>query len=266
VPQTIDQPASAGSDGGGPPPIGPPRGGERPGGRRFPAPSRLQIVLTAVAVVVLATAGTVAVVTKSSTTSPANALPASQVNLMGLTNAGNRVAPDVTLTDQHGAAVSLASLRGKAVVLEFMDPHCTDICPIISQELVDAYRDLGPSASKVAFVAVNVNPYYTSRAAVATFTAEHGLDHVPTWHFLTGPVAALRTAWSSYGVTVEPRGPNLDVLHSSLMYFIDASGHERWLANPTDSKTPAGTGYLPPSQITQWGHDIAAVSRQLLPA
>jgi len=28
---------------------------------------------------------------------------------------------------------SPASLRGKVVVLRFMDPHCTDICPLVSQ-------------------------------------------------------------------------------------------------------------------------------------
>lgn len=52
-------------------------------------------------------------------------------------------APGFTLTDQDGQAMSLASLRGRAVVLEFMDPHCTDICPIVSREFIDAYRDLG---------------------------------------------------------------------------------------------------------------------------
>ena len=47
--------------------------------------------------------------------------------------------------------------RGKVVVLEFMDPHCTDIYPIVSQEFIDAYHDLGRAAGDVVFAAVNVN-------------------------------------------------------------------------------------------------------------
>jgi len=65
-------------------------------------------------------------------------------DLMQLSPVPPQAAPGFTLTDQHGRTLSLlASLRGHAVVLEFMDPHCTDICPIVSAEFIDAYHDLG---------------------------------------------------------------------------------------------------------------------------
>ena len=67
----------------------------------------------------------------------------SLANLMQLSPVPATRAPGFTLTDQQGHTMSLASLRGKVVVLEFMDPHCTDICPIVSQEFVDAYHKLG---------------------------------------------------------------------------------------------------------------------------
>lgn len=41
----------------------------------------------------------------------------------------------------------------RAVILEFMDTHCVDICPIVSQEFVDAYHDLGATASHAVFLA-----------------------------------------------------------------------------------------------------------------
>ena len=73
-------------------------------------------------------------------------------------------APGFTLTDQNGHVLSLASLAGHAVVLEFMDPHCVEICPIVSQEFIDAYRDLGRQASRAVFLAVNVTPTSTASA------------------------------------------------------------------------------------------------------
>ena len=95
-----------------------------------------------------------------------------QINLMGLSPVPARSAPGFTLTDQDGRTLSLASLRGKVVVLEFMDPHCTDICPIVSQEYVDAYRDLGPLADKVVFAAVNVNQYHAAVADMMAYSRE----------------------------------------------------------------------------------------------
>src|SRR5450755_1392482 len=88
-------------------------------------------------------------------------VPTSLANLMLLSPVPVHSAPNFTLVDQTGHTLSFSSFKGKAVVLEFMDPHCTDICPIVSQEFVDAYRDLGKAASRVVFVAVNVNQYYT---------------------------------------------------------------------------------------------------------
>ena len=60
-------------------------------------------------------------------------VPASLVNLMALTPVPEQAAPGFTLTDQAGHTLSLDSFRGRAVVLEFIDPHCTDICPIVSR-------------------------------------------------------------------------------------------------------------------------------------
>ncbi len=74
----------------------------------------------------------------------------SLADLMQLSPVPARPAPGFTLTDQAGHVLSLASFRGRAVVLQFMDPHCTDICPIVSQEFIDAYRDLGRPASRAS--------------------------------------------------------------------------------------------------------------------
>jgi len=184
-------------------------------------------------------------------------------NLMQLSPVPGKVAPGFTLTDQAGRALSLASFRGHAVVLEFMDPHCTDICPIVSREFIDAYRDLGATAARVVFLAVNVNPYHAKVADMAAYSAEQGLNTVPSWHFFTGQVAALRAVWGRYGVLVDAPGPNADVIHTSAVYFIDPSGHERFVAEPMDDQTASGTAFLPAGQLTSWGHGIALVARQL---
>ena len=57
-------------------------------------------------------------------------------------------APAFTLTDQDGRPVSLAGLRGKVVLLTFLDPVCTSDCPLIAQEFRQADQMLGASRAR----------------------------------------------------------------------------------------------------------------------
>ena len=233
--------------------------------RRLPVPSRFQLTITAVLVAAVAAVGVIAVVHKGS---PGTAESATQArdDFMNLASAGGAAAPDISMTDQTGQTVSLAALeqQGKAIVLEFMDPHCTDICPIVSQEFKVAYRQLGPAASKVAFVAVNVNPFHTGVSDVASFTREQGLDELPAWHFLTASVPQLQQTWKEYAIAVQAPNPNADVVHSDNLFFIDSTGHERYIALPTDDHTASGAAYLPAPQVREWGVDIASVAREMV--
>ena len=195
-------------------------------------------------------------------------LPASistnTATIMGLSPVKTTPAPDFTLTDQNGHSLALSSLKGKAVVLEFMDPHCVDICPLVAKEFIDANKYLGASASKVAFVAVNVNQYYASVASMMNFSRQEGLISIPSWHFFTGPLGALRRVWRDYGIAVVAPKPTADILHTSLMYFIDPQGNERFMASPIVNHTSAGKSFLPPATISAWGRGIAAVARATL--
>jgi cytochrome oxidase Cu insertion factor (SCO1/SenC/PrrC family) len=184
-------------------------------------------------------------------------------SLMALSPVPIRPAPGFTLVDQSGRTLSLDSFKGRSVVLEFADPHCTDVCPIISQEMVDAYRDLGSSAAKVVLVSVNVNPYERSVGDVAAYSRAHQLDTVPSWHFFTGPVQALEKVWHRYGVEVDAPSPTADVIHSTTMYFIDPNGHERYVATPQADYTSSGRAYLPPDPLASWGQGIALVVRSM---
>ena len=250
------------------------------GGRPGRPGRRLAFGVLAVAAAVAAGASAYALASRSSPGAGQelrpSGIPASistrLANLMSLSPLPRTPAPGFTLTDQAGRAMALSGFRGKVVVLEFMDDHCTDICPIVAQEFADAYHDLGPLAGKVVFAAVNVNPYYRSVPDVAAFSAEHQLTTIPGWHFFTGPLPALQAAWRAYNIEVQARSPRADILHTSAIYFIDRQGRERYLASPTDEGiteprsaygTKNETGYVPPGQMTAWGRGIALLARSM---
>jgi cytochrome oxidase Cu insertion factor (SCO1/SenC/PrrC family) len=184
-------------------------------------------------------------------------------NLMALSPVPAARAPGFTLTDQRGRTLALDAFRGKVVVLQFVDPHCTDICPIVSAEYLRAYRELGPLAGQVVFAAVNVNQYHAKVGDVATYSREQQLAAIPGWHFFTGPARALQAVWRDYNITVQAPNPDADIVHTSAVYFLDRQGRQRYLAAPMVSHTKSGKAYLPPAQIAAWGHGIALLARHL---
>lgn len=176
---------------------------------------------------------------------------------------GSTPAHDFTLVDQRGQVVSLRSLRGRPVVLTFLDPHCIDICPIISAEFVQADRILGSAMDQVTFIGINVNPYATSPTDVLAYTRAHHLDGLSNFRFLTGSTTQLAKVWKDYGVFVQAPSPSVDVVHTSVTYFIGRSGVVRYIAMPTVEHRSDGTSYLAQSSIDTWAKGIAEVSRSL---
>jgi cytochrome oxidase Cu insertion factor (SCO1/SenC/PrrC family) len=136
-------------------------------------------------------------------------------------------APAFRLTDQRGRTVTLASLRGKAVLLTFLDPVCTNACPLIGQEFKSARTLLGAQASQVELVAIVANPTYYSTQVTQAFDQQEGLSTVPDWLYLTGTLAQLQQVWNRYGVDVQDLPAGAMTAHDDLAFIIDPSGHIR---------------------------------------
>ena len=65
---------------------------------------------------------------------------------------------DLTLTGGDGKPFSMASLRGKVVLLSFGYTHCPDICPGTLLTQMDVVKQLGEKAKDVAVVFDSVDP------------------------------------------------------------------------------------------------------------
>ena len=156
-----------------------------------------------------------------------NADPIIAQALAGASGPMNEPAPGFTLTSQNGHQVSLSSLRGKVVLLTFLDPVCTTDCPIIAQELRAADAMLGAKAGSTELVAVVANPTYTSTAFTAAFTRQEGLSQVPNWLYLTGSLSQLVPVWHQYGIEVQNLPAGAMSAHNDLAFVISATGRLR---------------------------------------
>jgi cytochrome oxidase Cu insertion factor (SCO1/SenC/PrrC family) len=145
----------------------------------------------------------------------------------GNTAPQNYPAPAFSLTDQNGQQVTLASLRGKVVLLTFLDPVCTSDCPLEAQEFRQAGQILGSAGRRVELVAIVANPVNYEVAYTRAFDQQEGLANVPNWRFLTASPARLQQVWREYGIAaqIEPAGAMIG--HSEVAFAIDSRGRVR---------------------------------------
>jgi cytochrome oxidase Cu insertion factor (SCO1/SenC/PrrC family) len=136
-------------------------------------------------------------------------------------------APNFQLTDQNGQPVSLADLRGKVVLMTFLDPVCTSDCPIIGREFKQTGVLLGSADRDVELVAIVANPTYRAVAFTQAFDRQEGLNTVPNWLYLTGSLSELGRIWGQYGITVENLPAGAMAAHNDLAMVIDRTGHIR---------------------------------------
>ncbi len=147
-------------------------------------------------------------------------------------------APGFRLTDQFGRGVSLSSLRGKTIVLAFVDSRCTTVCPLTAQEMRLAQQRLGPAGARVQLLAVNANPTATSVAAVRSWSQAHGMQQ--HWLFLTGTPTQLAAVWRAYHIYVAVVRGLID--HTPAVYVIGPRGHERFVSQTSGDFAAVGAG------------------------
>jgi cytochrome oxidase Cu insertion factor (SCO1/SenC/PrrC family) len=156
-----------------------------------------------------------------------NADPILAESIAGSTAPLNFPAKGFQLIDQHGQTVSLASLRGKVVLLTFLDPVCTSDCPLIAQEFRAAGQLLGAASKQVELVAIVTNPVYHQVIDTQAFDRAEQLSQVPNWLYLTGSVPQLQQVWKNYGISAEILPAGSMIGHQDIAYVIDQAGHVR---------------------------------------
>jgi cytochrome oxidase Cu insertion factor (SCO1/SenC/PrrC family) len=225
-------------------------------------PDRAQTALAAVSIQTVTALGAVAVVAIGAAPMAAASVNRTADPILAEAIAGyspplDMAASPFRLTDQHGRTVTLASLRGKVVLLTFLDPVCTNDCPLIAQEFKAAGAQLGTQDSKVDLVAIAANPTYYSIQFTQAFDQQEGLSTVQNWLYLTGPLTQLEHIWNQYGVDVQDLPAGAMSAHNDLAFVIDPAGTIR--QEISDDPGPGTT-----STQSSFGGLLAADARDAL--
>ena len=100
---------------------------------------------------------------------------------------------NVSLQNQLGETVSLDSLRGKVIIIDFFFTHCASICPIMTHnmrrlqdalKLKDQTKNL--DTTFVRFLSFTVDPAHDSVPVLKKYADRYGVNS-DLWWMLTGP-------------------------------------------------------------------------------
>ena len=131
-------------------------------------------------------------------------------------------AADFELLDQDGEPLRLSSLRGRAVLLDFVFTHCPGPCPIQTGIHVSLQKKLPHELrDRTHFVSVSIDPLRDTPEALRAYAEARGAD-LASWSFLTGTPAEVDAVLADYGVgkTIEEG----EIAHNLVTYLIDPDG------------------------------------------
>lgn len=130
-------------------------------------------------------------------------------------------APNFTLSDYRDRLVTMSKLRGRVVVLSFVDSKCTQKCPIVTSVIAQTMKQLPAKAHhQVVALLMSVDPKVDTGPSIHRFLARRGALDLG---YLVGPTRTMRPIWKAYGILAAVDTGNSD-LHSSDVRVFDRKG------------------------------------------
>jgi len=173
-------------------------------------------------VMVLALAMTLGACARDDRTVPSGA-PVSQPAPASASEGESIYDLDLALTDQDGATLTLADLRGRTLVAAMMYSSCTSVCPRITQDMKGIEKLLSArNRPDVGFVLFSLDPGRDTPAALRQFAATHALSN-SRWRLFTASEDGVRDLAAVLGVKYKAEEGG-EIAHSAMIFVIDRNG------------------------------------------
>lgn len=149
------------------------------------------------------------------------------------------------LVNQLGDTVSLYSVKGKLIVMDFFFTSCRSTCPIITANMLKMQRSFmkggdemsAPDSNIVQFLSFSVDPQTDSVARLKKYADHYGIDP-DNWWLLTGNRDFIYSyIFNELKVdkidTLTPINP--DFIHTTRFVLLDKNFYVRGFYDGTDS-------------------------------
>ena len=151
--------------------------------------------------------------------------------------------PDFSLTERSGRQLSLAELKGKIWIANFIYTSCKDTCPLQSAEMARLQRELA-QRENLRLVSISVDPERDNPQILSRY-AERFHTQPGFWLFLTGEGEAIRRlAQEGFRLSAVPASDAVGkdgpiILHSSRFVLVDGQARIRGYYDSQDAEALA---------------------------
>jgi cytochrome oxidase Cu insertion factor (SCO1/SenC/PrrC family) len=135
---------------------------------------------------------------------------------------GRHELPPFSLRNYDGRRFNSNDLRGRIVVLTFLDSQCTDTCPILASQIGQTIGGLTPAErDEVIAVAISTDPREDTPASVRAFLEKQRA--LGKLLYLSGPEPEMRRLWKRFQILSSLESGE-DTLHSAPVRIYDRDG------------------------------------------
>jgi len=133
--------------------------------------------------------------------------------------------PAIALIDQNGRHVTLSSLKGKPVVVDFIYTSCPGPCLLLTQKMARLAAGLASQAgSRFTMLSITVDPEHDGPTRLSGYIKAQGID-TKSWLFLTGSPVNIDRLLTDFQLR-RRRDPDGSVEHISGVFVLGPDGHE----------------------------------------
>lgn len=154
---------------------------------------------------------------------------------------GERV-PGTPMENQNGKPTALTDLRGKAVLITFVDTQCTDDCPIITHLFAEIDRQLAKDPKAYAgsdLMTISIDPAHDTPAVLHAYGLKYlngkaaGFQH---WQFVHMSPRNLKRLATDFGVSYEPVKGDIEHTMDISLIGPDNTLQKSWNGDDWDPK------------------------------
>ena len=135
-----------------------------------------------------------------------------------------RAVPEFALTDQNGDEVTMADLRGKIWIADFIFTRCAGPCPLMTASMLEMQKAL-VKTPEVKLVSVTVDPAYDTPEVLKAY-AEANFADPNRWKFLTGEKEVIEKLVTE-GFMQHLAEENGEPVHGTMFLLVDGQGMVR---------------------------------------
>lgn len=159
-------------------------------------------------------------------TQSANGMPAARPGAEHYPQVGEQ-AHDFHLTTQDGRPVTLATYKGKPLLVDFIYTRCPlpQFCPLLNvkfAEVAHALQDHPSDYSPAQLLTVSIDPEHDTVSVLKEFAAHFNAMQGGNWNFATGTPQQVHDFASNMGLDYWPDSGQ--VVHSVVVYLIGRDG------------------------------------------